>query len=365
MLSKFAVSNYRGFEKRIEFNLASPRDYDFNLGAVKDGIIKNGIIYGPNGCGKTNLGLAIFDIVNHLSQKYHKPDYYKNFVFAGNADAPVCFEYTFRFGSDTLEYSYSKNKEGVFITEKLSVNNQVAFEKSNKELFIDEFYNIHNGALEGLKGNANNVSIASFLLASVPLEPGHYLVKLQSFVNSMLWFRSVENTEFTGLETGASYIEADIISSNAVDKFSKFLEEVSDQHFDFVKPQKGDTNLFCKFNGSKVAFNLIASTGTKSLRLLFYWLLRLKSASFVFVDEFDAFYHFKLAYAVCKELFSYDCQVFLSSHNTYLMTNDLLRPDCNFIIGDNKIKPLCDCTEKELRFGHNIEKLFRGDAFII
>ena len=30
---------------------------------------------------------------------------------------------------------------------------------------------------------------------------------------------------------------------------------------------------------------------------------------------------------------------------------------------DGKIKPLCDCTDKELRFGHNIEKLFRGNTF--
>jgi hypothetical protein len=57
--------------------------------------------------------------------------------------------------------------------------------------------------------------------------------------------------------------------------------------------------------------------------------------------------------------------VFTTSHNTYLMTNELLRPDCNFIITDNKIKALVDCTEKELRWGHNIEKLFRGGAFAV
>ena len=91
----------------------------------------------------------------------------------------------------------------------------------------------------------------------------------------------------------------------------------------------------------------------------------MNEASFVFIDEFDAFYHFKLAFEVCKLLFSLNCQVFTSSHNTYLMTNDLLRPDCNFIVSDNKIKPLSECTDKELRFGHNIEKLFRGDAFQI
>ena len=57
-----------------------------------------------------------------------------------------------------------------------------------------------------------------------------------------------------------------------------------------------------------------------------------------------------------KTLFRRDCQVFLSSHNTSLMANELLRPDCNFILNSNRIKPLCDCTEKELRFGHNTEK---------
>ena len=92
----------------------------------------------------------------------------------------------------------------------------------------------------------------------------------------------------------------------------------------------------------------------------------MSGASFVFIDEFDAFYHYDLSYKVCKELCLLEnCHIFTSSHNTYLMTNDLLRPDCNFIINNNKIKPLTDCTDKELRFGHNIEKLFRGKAFTL
>ena len=87
------------------------------------------------------------------------------------------------------------------------------------------------------------------------------------------------------------------------------------------------------------------------------------NASFVFIDEFDAFYHFKLSFDVCDELFKKNCQLFVSSHNTFLMTNDLLRPDCNFVLKDNKITSLCNATDKELREGHNIEKLYRGGAF--
>lgn len=88
-------------------------------------------------------------------------------------------------------------------------------------------------------------------------------------------------------------------------------------------------------------------------------------ASFVFIDEFDAFYHFRLAFEVCRRLFALDCQIFTSSHNTYLMTNDLLRPDCNFILNNNKIKCLADCTDKELRFGHNIEKFIAQELFMM
>ena len=54
MLVKFAVTNYRGFANRIEWDLSKPSNYSFNTFAIKDGIIKNGIVYGPNGSGKSN-----------------------------------------------------------------------------------------------------------------------------------------------------------------------------------------------------------------------------------------------------------------------------------------------------------------------
>ena len=46
MLIKFAVKNYRGFTNKIEWDLSHPSSYSFNTGAIKDGVVKNGIIYG-------------------------------------------------------------------------------------------------------------------------------------------------------------------------------------------------------------------------------------------------------------------------------------------------------------------------------
>lgn len=364
MLAKFAVKNFRGFTEKIELDLTKHSNYNFSNYAIKDDIIKNAIIYGPNGSGKTNFGLAIFDIVNHLSQKWKKPDYYANFTYAGSQTVNVEFEYTFIFDGETICYCYSKDYHGILRSERMSVNGKPVFNRSSGNLDIDErSFPMDKTIQKNLADNANNVSIVNFLLTSYPLSTNHFLIRLQRFVNGMLWFRSLDVREFIGLETSIYILDEYIIKKRLVDDFKKFLYEVSGQDFEFATPNPGDKILFCVINKKKIPFDMIVSTGTQSLKLLYFWMKKMGDATFVFIDEFDAFYHFKLSFEVCKRLFSLGCQVFTSSHNTYLMTNDLLRPDCNFIVNDNKIKPLCDCTEKELRFGHNIEKLFRGNAF--
>ena len=365
MLMKFAVKNYRGFLNRIEWDLSTPNNYEFSTYAIKDGIIKNGIIYGPNGSGKTNFGLAIFDIENHLSQKWKKIDYYINYAYAGNQNTPVEFEYVFKDGNQIIKYAYSKNNHGILLSEALWVNEGLIFSRGANSFEINEdAFVMEKTIKENLKSNANNVSVVNFLLTSYPLTKDHYLISLQNFVNAMLWFRCLEGREFIGLEASVTDLNVFIIQNNLIDDFADFLSKVSGQRFEFIKGTS-DKLLLCDIGGFPAIFNQIASTGTHSLMLLYFWIKKMNKASFVFIDEFDAFYHFKLAFEVCKQLFSLDCQVFTSSHNTFLMTNELLRPDCNFIVNDNKIKPLSECTEKELRFGHNIEKLFRGNAFHI
>lgn len=366
MITKFAVTNYRGFSKRIELDLSNPSNYSFHTEAVKNGIVKNGILYGPNGSGKSNLALAIFDIVNHLSQKWKKTDYYNNFVFAGSPQTDVVFEYFFRFDTQTVEYMYGKNSQGSLTSERLSVDGKPIFSNEKGKLFIDPVsYPMDEEVLKSLGNSANNVSIVNFLITSYPLPEGHYLLKLRQFVGNMLWFKSLDTREFIGLVNHVTNLDEYIIKNNLLEDFHNFVFKVSDQRFDFATPQANDRILFCNYGDAKVPFDQIASTGTQALMLLYYWIHQMGNASFVFIDEFDAFYHFKLSFEVCKRLFSLGCQVFVSSHNTYLMTNDLLRPDCNFILADNKVKPLCECTDKELRFGHNIEKMFRGGTFAV
>ncbi len=362
MLTKFAVKNYRGFADRIEWDLSHPSNYTFNTFAIQDGIVKNGIIYGPNGAGKSNFALALFDLILHLTQKnknVHQVDTVVNVYHPNN---PIEYEYTFRFGEKVIEYSYSKSHIGI-IKEKITLDGKPVFSLENNKLVIesDEFP-MTKEINRQLANSSNRVSILGYLWSVYPLASEHPLKKMKEFVDGMLLFWNHEERGFAGFDERGTNIEEYIIANKLVDDFAKFLNSVSGQEFKFKAAKKGDTQLICDM-GSGVPFHKIRSTGTSSLTLLYFWIQKMSNASFVMIDEFDAFYHFDLSFKVCQKLFGFSNQIFVTSHNTYLMSNDLLRPDCNFIINKNQIKPLNLCTEKELRWGNNIEKMYRGNAF--
>ncbi len=366
MLTNFAVKNYRGFSERIEWDLSNPSNYSFNVHAVKNGIVKNGVIYGRNGSGKSNFGLAIFDIANHLSHKFKKPDYYLNFACAKEYKNPIEFEYIFALGSHIVNYNYSKiasELRGDIVKEQLIVDGKEIIFKSDDILRISREFGLAPTALQNLSNSANNISIVNYLLSSVPLPKDHVLITLRDFVENMLFFRSLDYREFIGLKEGGSNIEEYIIKNNLASDFSAYLKDVSGQDFVFAPTAEGDNTLFCVIGDVKLPFQMVASTGTKNLELQYYWIKEMGNASFVFIDEFDAFYHYELSYKLLERLFKTTNQLFVTTHDTFLLTNDLLRPDCFFILRDNKIKAVCDLTDKELRFGHNLEKLYRGGTF--
>lgn len=98
--------------------------------------------------------------------------------------------------------------------------------------------------------------------------------------------------------------------------------------------------------------------------LFYYWYIRMEKASFIFIDEFDAFYHYELSESVQKRLRRIsDVQIFTTTHNTDLMSNDLHRPDCYFLLENNSINAISELTEKELRQAHNLQKMYKAGAF--
>ena len=113
-----------------------------------------------------------------------------------------------------------------------------------------------------------------------------------------------------------------------------------------------------------VPFYSTASSGTLALTSLYQKIV--SNLSLICLDDFAAFYHYEMAEKlICYFKDKYpECQFIMTSHNTNLMTNKIMRPDCLFILSSKgTLTALCDATERELREGHNLEKMYISGEF--
>jgi hypothetical protein len=122
MLKRFRVSNFKSFEKDFEFNLSDINGYEFNKDSIKNGIVNNSLIYGHNGVGKSNLGLAIFDIIGHLTDKNINETSYLPYLNAINESAVAHFIYEFLFDTYTVVYEYEKLDVKTTQFERIEIN---------------------------------------------------------------------------------------------------------------------------------------------------------------------------------------------------------------------------------------------------
>ena len=369
MLKKFSVTNFKNFKDTTIFDFSSPANYEFNTEVIHNNCVSKAIIYGINGSGKSNLALAIFDIVLHLTDKQKLIDRYYPYLNMDSNKELAEFEYCFNFLENEVIYRYGKKDPVSLVYEKVLIN--------GKEVLSYDFS--QNRGYTNLSG-AENLQLSSTLntetnkLSRVKYVNNNSLLKdnsenrafiaFTSFVDNMLMFYSLMENRYQGFTVGIDNYTQGIIRENKVKEFEEFLKEEEINYQLIVSDFNGTPELFCKFKNGNIPFLSIASTGTRSLALFYYWYLKMNKASLVFIDEYDAFYHFELSQELIKLVKKItNTQIIVSTHNTDLITNDILRPDAYFIIKNNQIKSFDKLTEKELRRAHNLQKMYKAGAF--
>lgn len=373
MLRKFEVKNYKNFKETISVDFTNVHDYRYNEYCVKNDLISKMIIYGKNAEGKSNLGSAIFDMINDV-QMGRNPYFYRNdqrlYKNANAKDSDLVeFFYSFQFDDDIVNYEYKKKDAYNTVFERLSLNNQTVFyydleneeqDFSNlgvinaNELNWEEFFESSNDDTESTRPTA-----LRYIIYNTVQKEGSIIYKLTQFIKGIRYTSSL-NANMRFHFPFDEYFE----EQEELDKFEKFLNDYGvkcklvmlDQpdgkkelYFDYAKPLHFASNL---------------SSGTLALtRFYIQYLIRSKP-TFVFMDEFDAFYHYELSEKMVELLEKeFDCQVVLTSHNTDLLSNSIMRPDCFMILSNGKLTPICEATNRELRQGHNLEKLYKNGEF--
>lgn len=375
MLTSFSVKNFKNFEKKFTIDLSQTKQYSFSEDCVKDGIIKTGLIYGPNSVGKSNLGKAIFDLVQTVTDKEKTPMLYASYNNARNPSGLVEFEYSFLFGKARVRYAYSKFTYEDLVHESFFVDDvEVVTRHGN------DFQTKLQGA-ETLNGNSLNSKISAmrFIKANASLSdnPVNMAVKrFFDFTDRMLMFSNLRQNYYQGFLIGSTQVDVEIMKRGKLAELEAFLNSVEVDCKLKSMMFNGQQKLFFEFgNGNYIDFWGNASTGTQSLVFFFFWYLQMEesselSPSFVYLDEFNAFYHEKTAAKVVELLERVPCQVLLTTHDSNLLTNDLIRPDCAFnMLSEYKnadsyvLAPLSSRTNKELRKSLNIPKMYRAGAF--
>lgn len=356
MLKKFTVSNYKNFKDEISLDFSKIGEYSFNMDSLS-----MRLIYGRNATGKTNFGRALLDIKILLYGMFRNDE---NSVLI-NADSQDTekFIYEFQFGSDEVTYKYSRFANTELCDEELYINGEAIFKCDFKNSKFDfqglsiisaETVNTKRYLNKDEMDNEYVLPFLRWLINNTAFSDDSILIKLSKYVRKMDMI-TVGNDL---LYSNRNFLE-NLKNPVYLHNFEDFLN-VMGIECKLVLQELPDGQAELYFSQNKlVPFYSTASSGTLALTSLYQKIV--SNCSLIYIDDFAAFYHYEMA----EKLISFfktkypKCQFIMTSHNTNLMTNKIVRPDCLSILSSRgTLTALCDATERELREGHNLEKMY-------
>ena len=371
MLKRFKVRGFKSFDKEIVFDLSMPNSYLFLPHCVKDGVVRSAVIHGKNGVGKSNLGLAIFDIFEQLTDYKIEDSLFIPYI---NANLPVDseriaeFEYLFGFDGIDVSYAYGKKSLNEVVYEKLAIN---GVEVISSDRRVDNSFTCSLPGTESLKKTISDssISVLKYIKSNTERDPSienTAFNRLFEFVGKMLYFKCLDFKAYIAEPPKNNNYITDIIEADRVKDLENFLRQCKIETHLRVEGEGSRRTIVNVYGSESYPLEDVWSTGTSALTLFFSWATRMERSgvSFLFIDEFDAFYHFSLSRRVIKFLRDLtSIQFAVSTHNPATITTSLLRPDCYFIMDRAGILPLSLRTDRELREAHNLEKMYKADAF--
>lgn len=376
MLKKFEVKNYRNFKGTISIDFSKVGGYQFSTDCISNHMLGKMLIYGKNATGKTNLGKAIADIRGILFPVMSENR--NAFLNGDSAETYAEFNYFFQFGENEVRYLYRKKSETILCYEELEINNEPFYtnqissdgmvlmpseDLTRMDINLDRYVEAYEEIDQ--TGRMSTLPFLRWLINNTALSEESMPMKIFNYVRGMYFVPLQAHSGFQVKETYGEFFNTLEKDHNLKD-FEQFLNVMGVQcELEIQKLPDGTTELYFRHD-TLIPFIQTASSGTLALLSIYRSFCNLKYVSFMYIDEFDAFYHYEMSESMIAFLKTKypQSQIILTTHNTNLMTNRIMRPDCLFILSTaGTLTPLCAATARELREGHNLEKMYISGEF--
>lgn len=366
MLKEFRVSNFKSINSEQIFTMeaCSPRvvsefpDHVIEVGGQR--ILKVSSIYGPNGCGKTNLLLALITLSNvvrgaTINSRARGKDNYMPCRLCGDNFPNTRFDVFFVHDDMEIGYSLvvdlSKIKlvptiQGVLapVIDYSIISEELSYRNNTDEEFLTLFKRDNRGIVKSkylsdidlLKSNNTLQSSNSFV---------NYIITTFNGTNITQQLKPIVNfgKEITSIAPLIKETASFIFSKSDVDIFTPHLKrikellkgldiEIKDLKFEEIEP-----GIYCLMleretkNGQRFTIQLnCESNGTKKIVNILLDVLSFKGDGIFIADDFDSHLHPKLVRAII-ELFTSDNnknkQLIFNSHDITNMNNQVFRRD--------------------------------------
>ncbi|MDE6844625.1 MAG: ATP-binding protein, partial [Lachnospiraceae bacterium] len=338
MLKRFSLRNYKNFKDDISIDFDNIAGYQFSDDCITNGMISKMLIYGRNATGKTNLGRALMDIVYIVYGGLWRMDK-GTFLNADSSEDVAVFSYTFQFDEYEVIYRYTRLANRDLRDEELIIEQKTIYQCD----FQHGRYNFDNLQYVGAEivsierymqsllhdeegtGETTEYQLPFFrwLISNVALKSDSMLLKLSDYVKRMNMVTVSQGIMRRPRQINDAFFES-FEDLSALGEFEEFLNVMGIKcKLALRKLPDGQRELYFAYE-KLVPFFENASSGTLALVELYRrFVVAGRGASLLYLDEFDAFYHYEMAENIIK-FFKKNypkCQIIMTTHNTNLMTN--------------------------------------------
>lgn len=368
MLTKMYLTNFLSFCDRTAFDFTASKYSILSQTNVSDNdILKGALVIGPNASGKSNVLKAIGFLVELIKgDGVSFPDYHCNFA----KSSVTTVEYEFRFKKQTIHYAVSFDILNFELSEKLSIDEKEVLTRKGArgELKISG----SNIIEDQLDDSTLFLRTASFNTGKFPQEPA--LRELMEFLFNSYFIDGYNHYAHFGKNI-TKYAE-----TNGVEKLNNYLQ---DFNYDFfleygsesegqglqITLGSGQKSVFFKRKNFPIpnTFNKESQGNQVFADMLPQLISVIEKPGLLVIDEFGNSLHNKLAERIAAFFMekSQHSQLFITSHDTNLISNSVFRPDqINLITFENALGSKVERISKyKPREAQNLEKMYLGGMF--